>query len=163
MKGRRPTRIEGVRRAGAQILLVGLALLLAFLPRSAGALVVHAHEGHGLHSHLVGGGADDALDAQRFHARHHEHRDCDGGHDSHAPEDGDLLVGLPSEPVRGAAVALHLPPPEAARATDFGCDQARVLADATSSAVRPRPPRARGRAARSGARRLVSGNAALRH
>ena len=147
-------------------LLVVFALFLAILPRSAGALVVHAHEGHGLHAHVVGSanGAGTRLDSAQFHARYHAHAHCDGEHAGHDPEGDELLIGLPADPLRGTPAATWLPSHAVERATCVEIAAFVVALDAPRErAVRPRPPRERGRTARSGTRRLLRTSAALRH
>ncbi len=152
------------RNAAQRVLLAVFALMLAIVPRSAGAIVVHAHEGHGLHAHLVSGLEDarSRLDSASFQARNHAHQLCDGHHVDHEPDGEELRIGLPSEPVRSASAVAKVPPPLVEPGAAFEDVVASLgLAAHRAPNVRPRPPRPRGREPRSGSRRLLRTSSAL--
>ncbi|MBL8863108.1 MAG: hypothetical protein JNK02_14020 [Planctomycetes bacterium] len=153
------------RSTAARALFTCLALVLALLPRAAGALVVHAHEGHGLHAHFVptSEAAERRLDRDLLHARHHAHPHCQDGHADHDPGEGELVVALPSEPLRQAAACVTAEPPSAQPLAPFFQVAACVAGAEGERAVRPRPPRPPGAAVhREGARRLIATSVALR-
>jgi|GEM_PF-5499019 len=145
-----------------------LVCVMSILPRSAGAVVIHAHSGHGLHTHVVSGLRDAraSLDRDTFHARHHAHEHPaehgEPGHEHEGPIEGELFLGLPSEPVFGSRASSIAP--EMCRAVilpffaAFLVHFSDILA---TSSVRSRPPRPRGRTSRSGTRLLLWTSRAL--
>jgi len=162
-----PTRPHEKRRARAGVLLWALLCLVAILPRSAGAFVLHAHEGHGLHLHLVTGLDNQvgSLDRDAFHARHHAHahgeESGDPGH-AHPHGDAEIFLGLPSDPVRACALPSTLPPVLERSAPFLALSaEAWIVHDANRPA-RTRPPKPGGRATRSGTRALLRTSPALR-
>lgn len=150
----------------ARVFVWAFLLVLAILPRASGAFVLHAHDGHGLHVHLVSGLEDQekSLDRDAFHARHHAHAHGEESHalgQPHPHHGGELFLGLPSEPVRLAVVPeQNLRPVE--RVASFFADVAHDAVEVHGATVdRVRSPVPRGRVPRSGARALVRTSSAL--
>ncbi len=143
-----------------------LVCLMAILPRSAGAFVLHAHDSHGLHVHIVSGleNQEKSLNRDAFHARHHAHSHGEESHalgEPHPHHGGEIFLGLPSEPAQHAVVSTQLQRPLDPVAPFFAaCPRADV--EAGDAAVdRSRPPIPRGRIPRSGTRALVRTSSAL--
>jgi len=144
-------------------MLVGL---MSILPRSAGAFVLHAHDGHALHVHIVSGleNHEKGLDRDAFHARYHAHAHGEESHAlglPHSHHGGEVFLGLPSEPVQHAVVSVQqLRPLD--RMAPFLVDSSRAGVRLREKSVeRSRPPIPRGRVPRSGTRALVLTSSAL--
>lgn len=159
-------RIGSKLRAHGRLWLWMLVCLMAILPRTAGAFVLHAHDGHGLHMHVVSGleNQEKSLDRDVFHARHHAHahgEEADALGMPHEHHGGEIFLGLPSEPVRHAAVATHELRPIDRVAPFFAARPADGLEFREATVDRSRPPIPRGLVARSGTRVLLRTSSAL--
>lgn len=77
----------------AGFVLALFACVIALVPRSFGALVLHAHTGHALHVHVVRAaeiaGDLDALTDAKWHRHVHEHDEEDDHGPAHAEQPGD--------------------------------------------------------------------------
>lgn len=162
------TRNGSKRRGRGRIWLWILVCFMSILPRSAGAVVIHAHTGHGLHTHLVSGLQDarTSLDRASFHARHHAHEHPaehgEPGHHHEGPIEGDLFLGLPSEPVlRSATASIPIDSGREAVAPFLAAFLVDFHDMPSTSSVRPKPPRPRVSTSRSGTRVLLATSRAL--
>ncbi len=143
-----------------------LVSFMAILPRSAGAVVIHVHSGHELHTHLVSGFQEARTSLDRDGARAHEHEHPAGptgnGHDHDGPVEGEVVLDLPMEPVATRfAVSSSLEASITASA-QFSCD---FSPNPVTRLVQPfallRPPRPRSCASRSGSRLILRTSRAL--
>lgn len=139
------------RAAGLVLALV--ACVLGFVPRSFGALVLHAHTGHELHLHVVraaeiSGGSGSLADAP-WHRHVHEHDEQDEHGPAHAEDPGDheqIVVRLAAAESRApSTVPAHA---ELSRAFAAAATTAAFVSIESSPHPHARPPPTPARSAR---------------
>lgn len=161
-------RQTATRLGRGTALLCAFLCVLALVPRLAGALVLHAHVGHGLHTHLVSEpgfdshGGRNAIDVEDVHRRagHDHDHEHDSGRIAHHDKHVEIVVGLPGDPIRSAVgvvfaapVPMRCPPFLAAASGDEHARRAELALEL--------PARPRGDPPRSGARVLMRTSSAL--